>query len=127
MYFIFFTGKGDHLIYEMMLNLEKYTKLYTFIPSRIHTFQAGSRLVAYLRIISVWTVSRVIIPLQNFDTVIRNGFFAHLAVFPITSKRQQAVQWRQSGHAYIASRCCFSAPDFLLPLFNMGTDTDTHG
>jgi hypothetical protein len=43
--------------------------------------KAGSRLVAYPRIVSVWTVPRIILPLQNVDTVRRNGLFAHLAGF----------------------------------------------
>jgi hypothetical protein len=65
-----------------------------------------SRLVAYLRIVSVWTVSRVIIPLQNVDTVIRIGLFAHLAVF---SRRIKGTT-RSAAAPVLTCTRCISAP-----------------
>jgi hypothetical protein len=72
--------------------------------------KAGSRLVAYPRNVSVWTVARIILPLQNVDTVIRNGLFAHLAVF---SRRIKGATRVAVVPVWTGTRCivlCFSAP-----------------
>jgi hypothetical protein len=50
-------------------------------PTLLWHLKAGPDLLHISISLSVWTVPRVIIPLQNVVTVIRNGLFAHLAVF----------------------------------------------
>jgi hypothetical protein len=72
------------------------------LTSTVHPTKAESRLVAYLRIVSVWMVPRVIIPLQNVDTVLRNGLFTQLAVF---SRRIKGTTRSAAVPVWICTRC----------------------
>jgi hypothetical protein len=75
-----------------------------------YVYKAGSRLVAYPRIVSVWTVPGIILPLQNVDTVICKGLFAQLVVFSHHIKGTTRVA---VVPVWTCTRCimlCFSAP-----------------
>jgi hypothetical protein len=78
--------------------------------NEVEQSKAGSRLVAYPCIISVWTVPHIILPLQNVDTVILNGLFAQLVVF---SRRIKGTTRVAVVPVWTCTRCialCLSAP-----------------